>query len=242
MFNDIYPRDASTDHENNVHRLTEELGELCEAVRTLSVAPEYFVSEAPDVFAWLMGFANQFDFDNRESTGVPLERQMIDQYPSECRKCRRQICKCPPIHPDTLGRIAKEAPLGVAVGGRLFSLQESIQLFKKSAEEIEVAGRTIYADENEMKSIRNDIQQVLSLLEKQTDWQVEVIVGVAAALGGMERLAAQGELTQRTIDDLRSTLEAMPSEKRTVLVGFLNNLAASGTFQALAVGLQAIVT
>ena len=65
MFNTIYPRDDQTDHENNVHRLAEEIGELAEAVRALPVAPLYFLSEAPDVFAWLMGFQNQFDFDRR---------------------------------------------------------------------------------------------------------------------------------------------------------------------------------
>jgi NTP pyrophosphatase (non-canonical NTP hydrolase) len=240
MFNQIYPRDDSTNHETNITRLTEELGELCEAVRTLSVAPEYFVSEAPDVFAWLMGFANQFDFDKRRNLGQQLEEDMEHNYPKHCRVCLHQVCKCPPVHPDTLGRIAKEAPLDATIGGRLFSLQESIQLFKRSADDLEVAGKRIVPDHAELAKIQDDVGKLLAEVQGQTDWQTKALVALASALGGIERLAEQGEVTQGAVDDLRRTLEAMPSEKRSAILAFLNNLAASGTFQALAFGLQAL--
>jgi NTP pyrophosphatase (non-canonical NTP hydrolase) len=240
MFNDIYPRDDATNHETNIRRLTEELGELCEAVRTLSVAPEYFVSEAHDVFAWLMGLANQFDFDNRQGPGLQLERDMEECHPVHCRKCLHQICVCPPVHPDTLGPIAREAPLDVTTGGRLFSLQESIQLFKKSVDDLQVAGKHIQPDHAELMKIQEDVARLLGAVQGQADWQIRTLVTLASALGGIEKLAAQGELTQKAVDDLRATLEAMPSEKRSVLIGFLNNLAASGTFQALAMGLQSL--
>jgi NTP pyrophosphatase (non-canonical NTP hydrolase) len=240
MFNDIYPRDDSTNHETNVHRLSEELGELCEAVRTLFVAPEYFVSEAPDVFAWLMGFANQFDFDNRQEIGNQLQRDMSECYPGYCKSCQRQVCKCTPIHPDTLGRIAKEAPLDVTIGGRLFSLHESVQLFRRSMDELHVSGRTIVPDHLEVSRIKQDVTKLLIAAQSQTDWQAGVLVTFAAALGGIEKLTAQGEITQRAVDDLKLALEKMPSEKRSVIVGFLNNLAASGTFQAISAGLQAL--
>jgi len=240
MFNDIYPRDDATGHEMNIQRLAEELGELCEAVRTLFVAPEYFVSEAPDVFGWLMGIANQFDFDRGREPGLQLEADMSEQYPELCRKCGHQVCKCPPVHPDTLGRIAKEAPLDAATGGRLFSLQESIQLFKRATEEIEVAGRRVAIDAKELHSVRGDIAKILDAVQNQADWQVTMLVRIASSLGGIDKLATQGELTQKAVDELRAILEGLPPEKRSVFIGFLANLVASGTFQALLAGLQAL--
>jgi NTP pyrophosphatase (non-canonical NTP hydrolase) len=64
----------------NITRLSEELGELAEAIRVLPVAPQYFVSEAPDVFAWLMGFANQFAFD-RVGLVKPSKKQWSSSIP-----------------------------------------------------------------------------------------------------------------------------------------------------------------
>src|SRR5688572_23779512 len=141
-FNNIYPRDDNTRHDTNINRLSEELGELAEAIRVLPLAPQYFIAEAPDVFAWLMGFANQFDFDRKANLaeyGSELEKAMFHEYPGHCKLCERQICKCPPIPAETLGRIAKEAPLNIVLGREgLFSTQESVNLFRRAAAELRV--------------------------------------------------------------------------------------------------------
>ena len=54
MFGDIYPASQTEDYKMTFARFTEELGELGEALRVSPVAPGYFLSEASDVFAWLM--------------------------------------------------------------------------------------------------------------------------------------------------------------------------------------------
>ena len=59
MFGELFPRTDQTTQESNFARLTEELGELAESIRVLPITRSYFLSEAADVFAWLMGVANQ---------------------------------------------------------------------------------------------------------------------------------------------------------------------------------------
>jgi NTP pyrophosphatase (non-canonical NTP hydrolase) len=139
MFQEIYPRERNERFsQNDSVRLSEELGELCEAIRSLAIAPQYFISEAPDVFAWLMGIANQFDADYDREFGFKLERNMVTQYPSTCRFCDFAICKCPPIHPDTLGRIADDASVTFEISPHQFGLTQLRGWFEESLAELEL--------------------------------------------------------------------------------------------------------
>lgn len=240
-FNNIYPRDDSTGHETNIYRLSEELGELAEAVRVLPLAPQYFVAEAPDVFAWLMGFANQFDFDRRVTSfdyGTSLETAMLQEYPGHCKLCERHVCKCPPIPAETLGRIAKEAPLNIVLSrGGLFSTQESVNLFRRSAYELAVGGKQVIATSDELKKISTDIKLILDRLSEQEDWRPQVTVSLAAALGALQKLTQQGEVTQHAVDDVLAAIREVPPDGRPLLLSFLNNLAASATFNAILLAL-----
>jgi NTP pyrophosphatase (non-canonical NTP hydrolase) len=241
-FNNIYPRDDNTGHEMNIHRLSEELGELAEAVRVLPVAPQYFVSEAPDVFAWLMGFANQFDFDRHTldvEYGTALETAMAQEYPGHCKLCERQVCKCPPIPAETLGRIAKDAPLNIVLDGEgLFSTQESVNLFRRSFIELNVGGKEVRATSEELNNLTKDIALILNLLAEQAEWKPQITVSLAAALGALQKLTEQGEVTQQAVNEVLAAAEDVPSEGRSLLLGFLNNVAASATFHALAVAMR----
>jgi NTP pyrophosphatase (non-canonical NTP hydrolase) len=242
MFNDIYPRASDTDHETNVARLTEEIGELAEAVRALPVAPQYFMAEAPDVFAWLMGFANQFDYDRREDLagyGTRLSQALQAEYPGYCRLCEKAVCKCAPIPSATLGRIAKEIPADV-VAGRLFSLQESIQLFRRGEAAVKVGDKVIAATREEVRLLAADTAAILSLLQQQSRWAPELMVRMSAALGRIKQVAEQGEVTQTGVNEILLILQQMPTENRQALVGFLNNMASSGTFAALVAAAQAL--
>ncbi len=109
-----------------------------------------------------------------------------------------------------------------------------------AVEEIEVAGRRVTIDATELATVRADVAKILDVVQGQADWQAEVLVGIASALGGIDKLAAQGELTEEAIDELQAILEDLPSEKRSVFIGLLSNLVASGVFQALTAGLQAL--
>jgi pyrimidine deaminase RibD-like protein/NTP pyrophosphatase (non-canonical NTP hydrolase) len=113
MFRGIYKPHHKPEFESTFARLTEELGELGEAVRVFSAAPGYVLSEAADVFAWLMNIQNNIDFrDERpeENYGRMLEESFCVAYPDYCTDCRQQRCICPPILESTVGRIAKELP------------------------------------------------------------------------------------------------------------------------------------
>lgn len=121
MFRGIYKPGSRPDFETPFARLTEELGELAEAVRVFPAAPGYFLSEAADVFAWLMNIQNNIDFrdDLDESTyGKRLETSFCEAYPDYCIDCSKGRCICPPILESTVGRIAHELPLDTGLFDR----------------------------------------------------------------------------------------------------------------------------
>lgn len=113
MFSTIYPAQQTEEFGPSFARLTEELGELAEAVRVFRAEPGYFLSEASDVFAWLMHIQNIID--SRACVliamrGDALERAFCKAYPDSCPACGKRQCACPPILASTIGRIAHEVP------------------------------------------------------------------------------------------------------------------------------------
>jgi pyrimidine deaminase RibD-like protein/NTP pyrophosphatase (non-canonical NTP hydrolase) len=125
MFRKIYKPHHKAEFESTFARLTEELGELAEAVRVFPAAPGYFLSEAADVFAWLMNIQNNIDFEaelQESDYGNMLEQLFCRAYPDYCLDCKEQRCICPPILDTTIGRIAHEVPdeEGLFDIGRIF--------------------------------------------------------------------------------------------------------------------------
>ncbi|WP_419916735.1 hypothetical protein [Candidatus Poriferisodalis sp.] len=115
MFRKIYPVSQTDSYGPTFARLTEELGELAEAVRLFDEEPSFFLSEAADVFAWLMRVENIREMKNNtplKHIGHDLERGMATSYPDYCLDCEARQCRCPPILDRTRGRIAKEMPAG----------------------------------------------------------------------------------------------------------------------------------
>jgi pyrimidine deaminase RibD-like protein len=115
MFNDIYPVNQGDSYGPPFARLYEELAELAEAVRVFTSVPGYFLSEASDVFAWLMKIQNLIDDKagrRGSARGMELEKRMCKAYPDSCVDCGRIVCACPPILASTIGRIAHEVPGG----------------------------------------------------------------------------------------------------------------------------------
>jgi pyrimidine deaminase RibD-like protein/NTP pyrophosphatase (non-canonical NTP hydrolase) len=115
MYSGIYPAQQTEEYGPSFARLTEELGELAEAVRVFRAEPGYLLSEAADVFAWLMHIQNIVDsraavaYNKR---GDALELAFAKAYPDGCTACGKRRCTCPPILPSTIGRIAHEVPSG----------------------------------------------------------------------------------------------------------------------------------
>jgi pyrimidine deaminase RibD-like protein/NTP pyrophosphatase (non-canonical NTP hydrolase) len=113
MFATIYPPSTTDDVAKTFAKLTEEIGELAEAVRVFSAAPGYFLSEAADVFAWLMKLSNLVDEEAETPTsrrGDALGNEFALAYPGRCLDCNASLCSCPPILASTIGRIAHEVP------------------------------------------------------------------------------------------------------------------------------------
>lgn len=115
LFSKIYPAQQTEEYGPSFARLAEELGELAEAVRVFPAEPGYFLSEAADVFAWLMHIQNIVDRKGSvpvDKRGQALELGFCRAYPDSCRECGKRTCACPPILGSTIGRIAHEVPTG----------------------------------------------------------------------------------------------------------------------------------
>jgi pyrimidine deaminase RibD-like protein len=112
-----------------IAKLTEEMGELAEAVRIRHVKPGFFLNEASDAFAWLMQLQNALDRNSLESEaeiGLPLEQAFASGYPDRCSRCHNQICSCSPVAADTIGRIAHDMPVAAQ---DLLSLEATLDRF-----------------------------------------------------------------------------------------------------------------
>ena len=116
MFSAIYPVQQVEDYEKSFARLCEELGELAESIRIFPASPRYFLSEAADVFAWLMHIQNLIDYKKgvkKADSGKALQLAFCSAYPDMCIVCGNEICNCPPILETTVGRIAHQVPTAV---------------------------------------------------------------------------------------------------------------------------------
>ncbi len=121
MFSQIYPAQQTEDYGPSFARLTEELGELAEAIRVFPAEPGYFLSEAADVFAWLMHIQNIIEQKrsiSKRDRGSALNLAFAEAYPDSCRDCGKVVCACPPILKSTIGRIAHEVPAGRGTYGK----------------------------------------------------------------------------------------------------------------------------
>jgi pyrimidine deaminase RibD-like protein len=111
MFASIYPVEQLETTGRSYARLSEELGELAEAIRVLPAAPGFFLNEAADVFAWLMHIQNVLEATiPKQQRGAALEIAFCKAYPDRCTDCRSPVCKCPPILETTIGRIGHQVP------------------------------------------------------------------------------------------------------------------------------------
>jgi NTP pyrophosphatase (non-canonical NTP hydrolase) len=237
MFNDIYPRGELSTHALNFFRLAEEMGELAEATRLLPITHAYFRNEAADVFAWLMGQANQVDFEAKgeHEWGIFLEEALNDEYPGHCRHCGSRVCRCPPILTSSIGRLSREMPASAfAAAGEayLFSLEESIEFFRLGDEAIHVHDREIKVTLELLQEITRTSNILLSKIEESGVLQQGVEVKLVKALSQLETVAARQELTQESVNKVIGALQEMPSETRSTFIGFLSNLT-SGVWVAV---------
>jgi len=120
MFSKIYPAQQTEDYPASFGRFSEELGEVAEAIRVFAREPGYFLSEAADIFAWLMHILNILELKNKipqRERGELVEKTFCNEFPDRCKHCKQSICVCSPILARTIGRITHEAlPTRVGYG------------------------------------------------------------------------------------------------------------------------------
>jgi NTP pyrophosphatase (non-canonical NTP hydrolase) len=236
MFQHIYPRDDSTSSEKSFSRLAEELGELSEAIRVLPINRGYFITEASDVFAWLMGIANQMRVDKWPpgSTGWSegfVEKAMEKEYPDGCKHCKSKLCKCPAILGSTLGRIAAEGPEYLLSeqeqGGALFSPREALDFFRRGAESFVVNGEEIRITPELINDMTATLKELVNGLTSRLATNTLEQTRLAVAFARLETLASTQELTQKSVDELLEVVRAMPSESRQNVSSILASIAGN---------------
>lgn len=233
MFSEIYPVSATEDYPATVGRFTEELGELAEALRVAAVAPGYFLSEASDVFAWLMHLQNLIHTKRGLRSldrGKDLEEWFAASYPDRCRDCRNPVCTCPPILPGTFGRIAHEIPPATGAfsqGGALLTQEEASRLFELGSRVVTLGGREIEATVDTISDLHKLVSDLKIIVVESRDLASVQIGHVVKSADAIEELASAQRLTQASIDTLAEAIAALPSEGRNTLVSFLTGLGSS---------------
>jgi len=94
-----------------LNRLSEEMGEVAEAIRLEHVSPIAVSSELADVFAWMMAVANMLPSHLNDPT-FSLEAVLWSQYPGRCNYCFKTQCIClnDRVRPSLIASVGMEGP------------------------------------------------------------------------------------------------------------------------------------
>jgi NTP pyrophosphatase (non-canonical NTP hydrolase) len=233
MFSTIYKVSATETYPVTIGRFTEELGELSEALRAFPVAPGYFLSEAADVFAWLMHLQNLIQSKSGVKVadrGKDLARAFATSYPDKCIDCDRPVCTCPPILPGTLGRIAHEIPdtfASFASGGALLTQEEAQELFDIGAKTVTLGVQQLEPTVQLIRDLNKVLAEVRFFSVENHNVARAHSGQLARAIADLEDLAAAHRVTQDSVDSLADAIVALPTESRTTLLSFLSGMGSS---------------
>lgn len=246
MFNEIYPETGSSDVGKTSARLWEEVGELSEAIRVFPVAPGYFLSEAADVFAWLMHLMNEFDSMEKrfgESRGRKLQELLANTYPEKCAECGHPICTCPPILERTLGRIGhevREEEQQFREGGAFFPVDEARRLFELHKKTITLADQTVEIDAAVVEEIREAVERLWDVAIEAREISLENSRKLLAALKRLSELTSAQQVTEESLEELAESIAELPSDEKTVAMNVLSNIGSAPWAAALIQLIQAL--
>ncbi|MDP9067412.1 MAG: hypothetical protein M3N53_03550 [Actinomycetota bacterium] len=247
MFADVYPVNATETYAQTFARFTEEMGELAEALRVLPIAPGYFVSEASDVFAWLMHLQELIYEKARvpiADRGKSLDEAFGANYPGKCKDCGNPVCTCPPILPSTLGRIAHDAPLQSASfeGRPLVPLEEAMQLFEAGARAIRIGDQELELTPALIAELRSGLRQLIQLTLGLKEASGQEWMLLVETLYTVKDLSERQRITQESIDELSRAIAALDEPQRNAVINFLNGMSSSLWASALIEAVKAIGT
>jgi NTP pyrophosphatase (non-canonical NTP hydrolase) len=232
IFFRIYPMDRA-DHERAISRLLEELAELAEALRVVSITPKPFLNEASDVFAWLMNVANGIDVGAKRISdnerGKWLQQRFYESYPDKCSGCGRSLCACPPLVSRTLLRLGEMASDDIAPlsGANILSVAEVLDKFRTGATAIKIDGQEVPATGDQLRMLRELLENAIKDLQvkwKDSDERTQRVLEMFARV---EDLAASQRVTQGAIDELIVAVKALPPPERSTLADYLNGISSS---------------
>ena len=162
MFHKIYPVVRTESMQMVFARLAEEMGELAEALRVREIAPAYYISEAADVFAWLMRVQTWYNIQTG-SDGDTLGRWMQAAYPGRCTECGQTTCACPAILDSAYGRLSHEVPEDV-VPKSLIPLRDSLARFRSRT--LHYEGQKYEVTSTDIRDVKRDVEDLLRLTER----------------------------------------------------------------------------
>lgn len=229
MFADIYQH--KPEHEVFA-RLAEELGELGEAVRAFPVNPGYVLSEASDVFAWLMHLQTAVELHGEGVIihGKALNANFYSVYPGKCKDCGKRLCQCPAILPSTLGRIAKESSKSAEdlfrPAGLLMRPDEAIAVFEIGATEIRLDNEKYNVNEKLLSVLVNIVNLINQKVTQISFTQTDQGIAVLDAVYGMRQLLDSQRITQQAIEDMRHAFVNLSNDERESFRGLITSLGA----------------
>jgi pyrimidine deaminase RibD-like protein/NTP pyrophosphatase (non-canonical NTP hydrolase) len=221
MYAQIFPVSQTEKYEMVFGRFTEELGELAEAIRIGTVAPGYVISEAADVFAWLMKLINirekQLPASQR---GQKLEQSMWDQYPNKCRECGNPVCNCPPLLPKTLGRIAHEGPDAriLQSSGAFMSPSETAAFFEVGSKQLVIGGERISVTQSVVSGVRAVADRLLQFSKGIEKPHPEVANQLLAVSQSLNATTVRELVNDRDVQNLLRSYGVMSPDLREQLI------------------------
>jgi NTP pyrophosphatase (non-canonical NTP hydrolase) len=248
MFGQIYKVETTASYPVIFARFTEELGELSEALRAFPVAPGYFLTEAADLFAWLMNLQNTIEKKADVLTahrGNALATALESSYPNGCRDCGGGICMCPAILPNTLGRIAHEAPAwrtGTVDGEAILPLDDAMRLFGAVRSKITLVGHEYELTREGLREINSGVTQLIRLVIGQGD-----NLGVHSAilvdlLHEVKASAASQRLSDEHLHQVARAVADLAPPERQKVVGMLRDTGVGVLASGLVATVQTMVT
>jgi NTP pyrophosphatase (non-canonical NTP hydrolase) len=246
MFGKIYLVQQVEPYYMTFARLSEELGELGEALRVVPIARRYFYNEAADVFAWLMHLQNLREAKNKvpvQRRAVVLAEDFADQYRDKCPDCQRTVCICPSILPSTLGRIALEIPEGFleeAEGSDPFTSTVAVASLQEA--NVLISQREVEVTQDEIRGLNEAVNQLIGLVLNQSQSMGVQAQIVLDALYELKHLTDAQEITTSALNQLATAIDDLPPAGRGPIQDYLVSISSGMAGNAATEAVRSLVS
>lgn len=242
MFYKIYPPQSIEQYDQVFARLAEEMGELAEAVRVRRYLSGYFVSEASDVFAWLMHLQNLYQ---AREWGPSIDFNVLSgwiaaAYPGGCSDCKQAVCLCPAIVASTLGRIGHEIPeiSMQAESQAILPIDVTIQRFQTRS--ISLGKSSWEVGPREARELKLAVDQILAMvIDEHAEWGF-VNKNVIDALYSVKHMSEQSGPPQQYVEEVVEVVAQLPDESRNRLSAWADSVSSGFVAWVLQVAAKAV--